>query len=142
MPSSRRIGALALSVIIMAGASCSLPNLETAECAEARNTVKRFYSLHFANELSPNAEYLKEKDQLISGLLREALPAATDQDYFTKTADFPKAFRVGTCTSRAEGHATLQVVLLWRNDTRNDQAEVNVNTIKTGNNWLIEGVEK
>ena len=122
-------------------ASCSVPNLETAGCAQARNAVKRFYSLHFANVQTQNAEYENSREELVTQRLRDSLPAEGTEDYFTKTADFPKAFRIGVCTQSADDRATLQVVLLWRDDIRNEQREVSVSAIRSGSGWLIDSVE-
>ena len=134
---------LATIVLFLAASSCSVPNLETAGCDEARNEVKRFYSLHFANESNPNPGYQAEKSELITPNLKSALSVDDiDGDYFTKTRDFPKAFRVGTCESLDENRTRLQVVLLWRDDTRNEQSEVTVTAARTDGKWLINSVER
>ena len=130
---------LLISITIV---SCSVPNLETVECAAARNSVKRFYSLHFANQVNPTAEYLTARDSFLSDRLKASLPQGdVDEDYFTKTRDFPKAFRIGTCDASSQSDAVLQVVLLWRDDVRNEQTEVKVNTAKIGDEWLIDSVQ-
>ncbi len=121
--------------------SCSVPNLESAQCTAARNSVKRFYSLHFANDNSRTEEYLRSRGGFLSDRLSEDLSSNEQKnDYFTQTDDFPKAFRVGGCTAESDEKADLQVVLLWRDDTRNEQKEVVVRTVKTGDNWLIDSV--
>ena len=133
-----RVGVLIAALIVT---SCSLPNLESAQCAAARNTVKRFYSLHFANELTPAEEYLTEREKFLSDRLAEYLSSSEiAEDYFTQTEDFPKAFRVGGCVAESNDNATLQVVLLWRDDIRNDQTEVIVHTVRTDDRWLIDKV--
>ena len=122
--------------------SCSLPNLESTQCSEARDAVKRFYSFHFGNDMHPSAENLKTREgflttDLISGLkdLQEQ-----QQDYFTATSDYPKAFRIGSCSLDSDNKATMQVLLFWRDDTKSEQKEVKVETVKTNDKWLINKV--
>ncbi|MEO6052146.1 MAG: hypothetical protein ABIP78_12560 [Pyrinomonadaceae bacterium] len=64
----------------------------------------------------------------------------TARDYFTATDNYPKAFRVGECKSDADDRAALQILLLWRDDTKSEQKEVHVETIKVGDKWLINKV--
>ena len=51
-----------------------------------------------------------------------------------------KAFRVGECSSDSDEKATLQVLLLWRDDTKNEQKQVYVEAVKVGEEWLINKV--
>jgi len=129
--------------IVFFALACSLPNLEKAQCAAARDTVKRFYSFHFGNDMRPSAETLKARERfLTSELISElAAPTETAKDYFTATEDYPKAFRVGECTSGSDDKVIMQVLLLWRDDTRNEQKEVHVETVKVGDTWLINRVQ-
>lgn len=118
-----------------------MPNLEPPQCTAARISVKRFYSLHFANDNGRTEEYLKAREQYLTDRLAEILSSDEPKnDYFTQTEEFPKAFRVGGCTAESEEKAALQVVLLWRDDTRNEQTEVVVRTVRTGDIWLIDSV--
>jgi hypothetical protein len=123
--------------------ACSIPSLEKPQCTTARDTVKRFYSFHFGNDMRPSPENLKAREQFLTSDLVKALSSAsteTSKDYFTATDNYPKAFRVGLCTSDSDDKATLQVLLLWRDDTKNEQKEVHVETVKTGDAWLINKV--
>ena len=122
--------------------SCSIPNLEKPQCIEARDAVKRFYSLHFGTDMHPSRENLKAREPFLTPDLIGSLSASgeTSRDYFTATENYPRAFRVGECTSGSETQATLQVLLLWRDDTSSDQKEVHVDTVKTGDAWLINKV--
>ena len=65
-----------------------------------------------------------------------------EDDYFTQTKDFPKAFRVGSCSTETEGVTIFHVVLLWRDDARDEQTEVKVTTVRSGDKWLIDRVAK
>lgn len=122
--------------------SCSVPNLEKLQCTAARDVVKRFYSFHFGNDMHPSADNLKAREEFLTSELIRSLSASTDaaKDYFTETENYPKAFRVGSCTSQSEAKVTLQVLLLWRDDTRNEQKEVKVDTVKIADKWLINKV--
>jgi hypothetical protein len=122
--------------------SCSLPNLEKPQCIQARDSVKRFYSFHFGNDMQPSPENLKAREPFLTSDLFTALSASTDtaNDYFTATDKYPKAFRVGSCTSDADDRAVLQILMLWRDETGSVQKEVHVETVKTGDKWLINKV--
>lgn len=122
--------------------SCSVPNLEKPQCTAARDAVKRFYSFHFGNDMHPSPENLKAREQFLTSELVSSLSTSQEPttDYFTATEDYPKAFRVGSCTAESEVKVTLQVLFLWRDDVKSDQKEVNVETAKTGDKWLINKV--
>ena len=137
------IHAAVMAFFILAS-GCSVPNLATPECSAARDVVKRFYSFHFANEVQPSAEALKERSGYLTERLSDELKQVGDRekDYFTQTADFPKAFRVGACTGGDDGRAAVQVVLLWRDDSRSEQTEVQVSAVKNGETWSIDSVVK
>lgn len=124
--------------------SCSIPNLEKPECAEAKQTVREFYSYHFGGDMKPSSENLQSSGKFLTGGLKQNLAAQSDgkTDYFTQTDDYPKAFRVGGCAIADENKTLIQVVLFWKDDTRSEQREVKVETVKQGDNWLINSVEK
>src|SRR5437867_7357869 len=121
---------------------CSIPSLEKPQCTAARDTVKRFYSLHFGGDMHPSLEGLKASEPfLTSDLIKElSVSSETSKDYFTSTENYPKAFRVGSCTSDSSDKVTLQVLLLWRDDVKSEQKEVHVETVRTGDAWLINKV--
>ncbi|MEQ1606789.1 MAG: hypothetical protein ABL999_18145 [Pyrinomonadaceae bacterium] len=122
--------------------SCTVPNLEKPECTAGRDVVKRFYSFHIGNDMSPSPENLKAREKFLTSGLFQELSASKEQkrDYFTATDDYPKAFRVGECKADSNDTVTLQVVLLWRSDTRTEQKEVKAEAVKSGDNWLINKV--
>ena len=123
--------------------ACSIPNLEKPECAEAKQTVKEFYSYHFGGDMKPSKENLQARGKFLTDELKQNLAAQIDDktDYFTATADYPKAFRVGGCQIVNENKTVFEVVLFWKDDTRSEQREVKVETIKQNNSWLINKVE-
>src|SRR6476619_5345889 len=105
------LGLLFLFCLVAAG--CSLPSLEKPQCTAARDTVKRFYSLHFADDMRPSAQNIKASQPFLTPVLFQGLSASneTAKDYFTQTDDYPKAFRVGSCSSDTNTKAVLQVIL-------------------------------
>lgn len=127
-------------------ASCSIPNLEKPECAGARDVVKRFYSFHFGNDMKPTVENIKIREKYLTPDLRKELLVdvtgmpPTKIDYFTATENFPKAFRVGACKDSSPEKVTMQVLLFWKDDKTSEQREVSVETVKQGENWLINKV--
>ncbi len=129
-------------VIIIVVSSCSLPNLEKPECTAARDAVKRFYSFHFGNDMHPSPENLKARESFLTAELVNDLRGSGEsgRDYFTATDNYPKAFRVGSCSVEQDNTALFQVLLFWRDDTKSEQKEVKVETVKTGDKWLINKV--
>ena len=124
--------------------ACSIPSLEKAECSAGRDVVRRFYSFHFGTDMSSSPENLKARESFLTSELFRALSGSADtkKDYFTATENYPKAFRVGECTVTSTDQATLQVVLLWRDDNRSDQKEVKVETVQVSGKWLISKVSQ
>ena len=53
--------------------ACSVPNLESQQCSEARDVVKKFYSFHFANDMTPSPESLKASEQFLTDVLYHEL---------------------------------------------------------------------
>ena len=127
---------------ILGVSSCSVPNLEDPACTEARLEVKQFYSYHFGNDMKPTPENLKAREKFLTVDLVKTLSASTETatDYFTATTDYPKAFRIGTCKVVSPTQTDFQVVLFWRDDTRNEQKEVMVEAVKDSGKWLINKV--
>ncbi len=124
--------------------ACSVPNLETPECTEARNTVKEFYSYHFGNDMKFTRDNLKQREKYLSNDLKQKLDNQPDgtTDYFTATDDYPKAFRLGGCeTVEPNKKVNIQVLLFWKSDTRSEQREIHVEGINQNNSWLINKVE-
>lgn len=120
----------------------SIPNLESAECTEARDSVKRFYSFHFANDMEPTKENLSKREQFLTDRLFNSLWAADSipGDHFTASSKYPKTFRVGECKVVSPEKTTFQVLMLWLDDTRNEQKEVAVEMVKQGDKWLVDGI--
>ena len=118
---------------------CSMPNLEKPECTQARQTLREFYSLHFANDMKPSEDYLKKREKYLTDdwkfFVSKNLP--DKRDYFTSTEDYPKAFRIGECAVSAPDKTVFQVVFFWKDDTRTEQRETKVEVIKENGNWLI-----
>ena len=131
--------------LILVQASCSVPVLESPECLEARNTVKEFYSFHFDRDMKPSAESLKQREKFLSAGLIKTLSASsgeTANDYFTRTDDYPKAFRIGGCEIVApQKKVVFGVLLFWKTDAREEQREIKVETVKENDRWLIDAVK-
>lgn len=133
---------LILIAVLFVTASCSVPNLEKPQCIEARDAVKRFYSFHFGNDMHPTQENLKARESFLTSDLIGSLKNSRESelDYFTATREYPKAFRIGSCTVESDNKAMLQVLFFWRDDTKSEQKEVKVEAVKAGGKWLINEV--
>ena len=128
--------------------SCSIPNLESTECSETRDAVKRFYSFHFANDMAPSPDNLKARQRFLTNDLYQQLQGSTSgkTDYFTQSNDYPRTFKIGKCKHTPDAaNVTLQVQLYWRDDQSTVQKEVTVAAFFRGNaladdEWLIQRV--
>lgn len=120
----------------------SIPSLEKPECTEARDAVKRFYSFHFANDMSYSKENLEARNQFLTVEFFNSISQQTKipRDPFTLAGDGPKAFRVGECKVQSAEKTIFQVLLLWKDDTRSEQKEIAVDMVKQGDKWLVDGV--
>ena len=119
-----------------------MPNLETSQCSETRDAVKRFYSFHFANDMAHTPENLSLRKPFLTDRLFNSLWAADSipGDHFTASSNYPKTFRVGECKIVSPEKTTFQVLMLWRDDTKSEQKEVSVDMVKQGDKWLVDGV--
>jgi hypothetical protein len=122
--------------------SCGVPNLETLACVESRDVVREFYSFRFGNGLAFSADALKQRERFLTPeLVRNFVSQPEGADPFTTgTSDFPKAFRVGGCTEKSAERTEFQLLLFWRDDNSSQQKTINVETVKTGDKWLIDKV--
>ena len=131
-----------IAAVFFFAAACSMPNMEAPECTAARTTVRELFSYHFGNDMHFSPENLAAREKFLTPEFTAELkksPAGTDPFTFTSEDDPPKAFRVGSC--RAEnGKAELQVLLFWKSDTRSEQRELNVESVKQGDQWLVNGI--
>jgi hypothetical protein len=92
--------------------------------------------------MKPSDENLELREKFLTDELKQELLNQRDgaKDYFTATDDYPKAFRVGSCAVENENKTVFQVVLFWRDDTRSQQREIKVETIKQNDKWLINKI--
>ena len=82
------------------------------------------------------------REKFLSGDLMRQLSAQTETatDYFTATEDYPKAFRIGECETVAPNRAVFQIVMFWKDDTRNEQREIKVEAVKENDKWLVNRI--
>ena len=121
--------------------SCSLPVLESPECTDSREAVRKFYSFHYANDIAPTAENLKAREKYLTPQLYQTLlDESLRKDYFTLSETPPKAFRVAGCTTIDPEKTELGVHLFWKDDTKTTQNEIEVEAVKQGDGWLVNKV--
>lgn len=125
--------------------ACSIPNLENPQCSAAQAAIKEFYSIHFDGELRPSAEKFTQTERYLSeGLiarLKSQPPASPEFDYFTQTADYPKAFRIGACEPVSPDTTLFEVLIFWKTETRSEQRDLKVEMIRENDKWLVNKVE-
>ena len=140
---SRFSGLLFAHCAVFFFVSCSIPNLETADCKDSRDAVKQMYSVHFGGDMKPTADNLKSGEKFLTEELISELRTPTDDktDYFTQTDDYPKAFRIGSCSVSQPGERVLiQILLFWKDDNRSEEKEIFVESVKRDGKWLISKV--
>jgi hypothetical protein len=122
--------------------ACSQPILESEKCIESRNVVKRFYSFHIGNDMTPSSTYLEKRKEYLSKELLKQISGNIDskKDYFTQTDDYPKAFRAGGCENAGKDTTKFEILLFWRNNEKNMQREIEVEAIKENNKWFVNKV--
>ncbi len=122
--------------------NCSIPNLEKPECREAQTTVKEFYSYHFGNDMKFSTENLRRREKFLSAdFVKNLQNAPPEIDVFTtNSTDYPKAFRIGGCKIEAADKAVFEVLFFWKDDTRSEQREINVEVVKQNDTWLISKI--
>ena len=111
-PNLKKI-ALILTLLIFS-TGCSEAVLNADQCSDARNAVKRFYSFHFGNDMTPSDRGLEIRTRFLSKGLADRLTKDKNSstDFFTQSEEFPTAFRVGKCEMRSEDSALLEVFAL------------------------------
>lgn len=121
---------------------CSQPVLESSECLESRDSVKKFYSFHIGNDMKPSLDYLERRQKYLSSKLLKKVKTQIDssEDYFTQTNDYPKAFRAGKCENSGDDKTKFGILLFWRTNEQNIQREIEVEAIKENEKWLINKV--
>lgn len=131
-----------IMAIGLSASACKIPNLESQQCGDAREAVRKFYSFHYSNDIAPTAENLEtRKKYLTPDLFRSLSEKPPQKDYFTDSDTAPKAFRVAGCKEIDANTTNLGVHLFWKpNDSTNIQKEVEVETVKQGDDWLINRV--
>ena len=88
--------------------------------------------------MHPTAENLKARERfLTSDLFKSLTPATGPTDYFTKSEEFPKTFKMGKCELPQPDKANIQVQIYWRDDAKTVQKEVIVETVNQKDAWLI-----
>lgn len=122
--------------------SCSIPNLENPECTETRGVVKEFYSYHFGNEMKFTPESLQPREKFFTPELTKLLrKLVTESDPFTLTTnDTPKAFRVSGCKVVDANKTNVGVLIFWRDETRTEQREIQVEAVKQNDKWLVNNI--
>lgn len=128
---------------LLLAVSCSVPNLEEADCLASRDVVREFYSFHFGNDMHPSQESVRLRERYLTGRLKDNLLAASsgNTDYFTATSDYPKAFRVGECKVNVPGESvSFNVLLFWKDDIRTEQKRISVVVRKENDAWRIDEI--
>lgn len=139
-----RSGLVACSLLLIAicSWSCSIPNMQSQQCSEASDSVKEFYSWYLGTDPAQRA---KEPEVLKKYISPDFSVDLTDQGvsepYFL-SAVLPTTFKVGKCEMVDPTHSNVQVQAYLRQDERTDQWEVYADTVKNGDHWQIERIEK
>jgi hypothetical protein len=81
------------------------------------------------------------KKYLTPELFQSLSSKPPEKDYFTLSDTPPKAFRVAACKEIDSNRTDLGVHLFWKDaNDKSIQKEVDVETVKQGDDWLINKV--
>ncbi len=125
------------------GSACSIPSLESPDCAAARDGVKEFYSYHFGNDMHMSKENLEARKRFLTPELFSSLSSQVESavDPFTNSDTPSKTFKIAKCTQEGADKADVIVQVYWRHDDgKVDQRELHIEAVKTGDAWLINKV--
>lgn len=122
--------------------ACSIPNLEPAECVDARDSARQFYSFHFGNEMRPSAENFKARERYLTPRYFASLATYPENgaDPFTLTTEYPRTFKLAECKASSPTDIDLKIQIYWRDDTKTEQQAVQANFVKQDGKWLLDGV--
>jgi len=130
---------LCISHFAFCVAACSIPNLESQQCADARNTVKEFYSWYLGTDPNTREQQQVIYDRFIASNFHSS--ARSDLDPFFLSPTTPTTFKIGKCEMRNDSQTAIQVQLYWRQPDKTEQEEVYAETIRSADKWLIDKVE-
>lgn len=136
--------------------SCNIPQVEDGKCTASRETVRSFYSQHFAggDEMGFTRENIAKKEKFLTPELYKLLQREFDRqdefvkahpdevpfidgDVFTDSQEYPTGFKVGECKISGESRVSHIVRLFWNTDNKPVQREIKVEAEKRGDKWLI-----
>lgn len=145
-----------LLLACLALVSCSIPQIEDGKCTASRETVRSFYSQHFASneEMGFTRENVAKKEKFLTpGLYKllqneftredEFAKAHPDEvpffngDPFTNSQEYPTGFKVGECKIAGENHVSHNVRLFWKTDNKPGERMMKLEVEKSGDKWLI-----
>lgn len=129
-----------LFIFVCVIASCGVPNLESSQCTEARDSVKQFYSWLLATDTDQRGERQDIYNKHISAGLRNSFIGKPEAEIYFLSNDFPKTFKVGSCKASEDQTVTLQMQIYWRDDVKTTQREFYVEAVKQGEGWLINKI--
>lgn len=137
-----RLSSLVFCLYLTACVTGSMPNLEEPQCTESREITKKFYSFHFGNEMKFSSENLKLRENFLTPEYYKSLQILqTENDVFTtNNTDFPKAFKLAECKVIEPTKTTIEILLFWKDDNRNEQKSITAEVIKKDDKWLINKV--
>lgn len=119
----------------------SMPNLEAAECAKSKETLRKFYSIHFDKGLKIDTESIDQNQFLTDELSNKLKNIQSDTDFFTTSYDdSPRAFRLGTCKTIEPAKTNAEIVLLWKNENDSKQKIIHAELVKQDDKWLINNI--
>jgi hypothetical protein len=137
----RQMGAAVCLLLMIGGQlACSIPNPESQQCSEARDSAKEFYSWYLGTDAEQRTKQPDVFRKFISP--NSSLnTSAGEIDPFFNSETAPTTFKIGKCEMVDSTHTNIQIQLYWREGAKTEQKEVYAGTVKSGDRWLIEKVE-
>ena len=120
-------------------AACSIPNLDSPECAAARDVAKKYYSLAVGGDPMSHPEVLAKLKALRAPNF-SASPAAEGDPYYYSSVP-PTSYRADECSPLSDGRVKIEITVIWRVNDKNSIRKDWVTVAKSNDTWLVEHID-
>lgn len=124
----------------------SIPNLESPECTQARDSVRQFYSWYFGTDAEQRAKQpeIIRKFMAASFVPYKVGGIEREPDPYTMTRSMPTTFKLAQCKASGPESVYLKVQFLWKPGESGENGEmvrlVHLQIVKDAESWKISSI--